>query len=165
MYNGKAKLKDKRLKLSDAFHINDGKTSLELTVDIIDVNYDSGHEVLEKSASLQSYAYLIDQINKNIGQGLKRDKSISLAIDHCIEQGILVEFLKTNYEEVAKMLNWQYDEEAEHRAIRQEEHEKGRLQERIEMAKKMLSDNMPLETISQYTELAVGMLKNLKEKL
>ena len=78
----------------------------------------------------------------------------------------MIAFLKTHYEEVARILNLQYDQEAEHRAIREEEYESGRLlgneEKAIEMAKKMLSDNLPLEKISEYTGLSVGVLENFK---
>jgi len=161
LYNGKNQPKEKYLKLSDAFHLNDGKTSLELTIEIIDVNYNSGHEVLEKSVSLQSYAYLIDQVNKQINQGIKRDKAISLTIDHCIEKGILAEFLKTHYKEVSKMLNLQYDQEAEHRAI----HQNGANEKAIEMAKKLLKRGMSPIDIAEDSGLSIETVKQLQQEL
>ena len=125
LYNGDKPLKVETLKLSDAFHLNDGQTSLELEVTVIDVNYCDENEVLAKSTTLKGYSYLMDQIRINKSKGYSRDKAISLAIDFCIRENILSEFLNQNYKEVAKMLNWQYDQEAEFRVIRQEGHAEG----------------------------------------
>ena len=167
LYNGIEPLKADILKLSDAFYINDGKKSLELEVIIIDVNYCNENEVLAKSESLKGYAYLIDQIRLNKAKGYNQDQAISMAIDLCIQENILSEFLKRNYQEVAKMLNLQYDQEAEHRVIRQEvrEEEQAKAEaEKIEMAKKMLADKLPIETISKYTKLPIETIDSLKDK-
>ena len=113
LYNGIEPLKEETLKLSDAFCINDKHASLELEVTIIDVNYCNENEVLAKSESLKGYAYLVEQIRLNKAKGFSQDKAISIAIDICIKENILLEFLKKNYREVAKMLNLQYDQEGE----------------------------------------------------
>ena len=77
LYNGKEELKNNVLKLSDAFKIKTSGPSLELTVKILDVNYESSNEVLNKSKSLGGYAYLIAQIRHFESIGLKRDAAIS----------------------------------------------------------------------------------------
>jgi len=55
-----------------------------------------------------------------MNEGLSRDEAIQVAIKHCIEVNVLRDFLKENYEEVANMLNIQYDKEEEFQAIREE---------------------------------------------
>ena len=127
LYTGKEPLRKTELRLSEAFK-TDGDSNesfdLELTVPIIDVNHGSGSPILQKSKSLREYSYLIDHIKKGMDQGFSRDKAIKESIDHCIQTGVLEDFLKANYEEAAKMLNWEYDQEEEHEAIREEEQEK-----------------------------------------
>jgi predicted transposase YdaD len=44
----------------------------------------------------------------------------------CIEKGVLETFLKENYLEVVKMLNYEYDAEAERRVLAQESRTEGR---------------------------------------
>ena len=163
LYNGIEPLKEKVLKLSDAFYINDGKTSLELEVTIIDVNYCNENEVLAKSESLKGYAYLIDQIRINKANGHNQDQAISIAIDLCIQENILSEFLKRNYQEVAKMLNLQYDQEAEHRAIRQEERAKAEA-EKIEIAKSLLKSGVSVEIIANSSGLSIEVIESLRDK-
>jgi len=51
---------------------------------------------------------------------MTRDKAIVTAIDFCIKQNVLKEFLSEHYTEVSKMLNWEYDADAEKKAIREE---------------------------------------------
>ena len=171
LYNGIEPLKADVLKLSDAFYINDGKTSLELEVTIIDVNYCNENEVLAKSDSLKGYAYLIDQIRLNKAKGYNQDQAISIAIDLCITENILSDFLKENYQEVAKMLNLQYDQEAEHRAIRQEGVDEGIEQERakaeaekIRIVKNFLSMGLSVEDIAKGTGVPIGIIESLKDK-
>jgi hypothetical protein len=112
LYNGEKPLEKTVLKLSDAFEVKGGK--LELEVHIIDINYERGHEALEKSPNLKGYAYLIHKIREFQKTGLSRDESIANAIRTCITEGILAEFLKNlNFEEVCNMLNFEYNFEDE----------------------------------------------------
>ena len=74
---------------------------MELEVKIIDVNHESGGEILGKSSSLNGYAYLIATIRGFMDEGLIRDAAIKNAIQKCIDEGILVDFLKENFMEVA----------------------------------------------------------------
>jgi len=126
LYNGKEELKNDVLKLSDSFISKHGEITLELIVKVIDVRYGSGSVALEKSPSLNGYAYLISLIEKyHRGEGLTRDKAIHLAIEQCISDGILVEFLENNFLEVARMLGWEYSREEEELAIKEESEAKG----------------------------------------
>ena len=169
LYNGMEPLKEKTLKLSDAFHIKEDEPCLELEVEVIDVNYASGHEVLQRSESLKGYAYLIDQIRIYMGQGLVRDTAISMAIDRCIEQNVLSEFLQEHYLEVAKMLSWEYDQEAEFRIIRREAKEEGIEQgieegaeiKAIEIARSLLKSGMTVNEVSKHSNLSVEIVKSL----
>jgi len=173
LYNGDKPLQETQLKLSDAFYFHDEEASLELVVEVIDVNYQSGHEILEKCDSLKGYSYLIDQIRIHMACGYSRDEAIGMCIDLCIEEGVLSDFLKQHYQEVARMINFQYDQELEYQAIREEERaegwqeghqegqKEGERQKAIEMAKKLLSDRMSFEMIEKYTGLPLELIKTL----
>ena len=165
LYNGDEPLKLNQLKLSDAFYIQGEEASLELTVEIIDVNYQSGHEVLQRSESLQGYAYLIDQIRAHMKAGYSRDEAIGISIELCIMEGVLSEFLKIHYEEVAKMLNFQYDQEVEYQAIREEEREEGyeagASEKAIEMAGNSLKAGLSTELVAELTGLSLEKVTSL----
>jgi len=130
LYNGKQKLAAHELKLSDAFIVIENEPALELTAKVIDINYSSGDDVLGRSSKLREYSILIDTIRTNLQSGMTRDKAIATAIDFCIKQNVLKEFLSEHYTEVAKMLNWEYDADAERRVLREEALQEGAEQER-----------------------------------
>jgi hypothetical protein len=90
---------------------------LELLVEIVNIRYDSGNPALSKSPSLYGYSVLINQIEKNMRSGAQRDKAILTAVDYCIKNNILKDYLSEKYREVLKVLNMQYDAEAERRVI------------------------------------------------
>ena len=71
---------------------------------------------------------------------MTRDSAITTAIDLCIKQDILRTYLESHYSEVTKMLNYEYDAEAERRVLKQEGQ-----QEAIELLVKLLQDGVPLE--------------------
>jgi len=145
-----------------------------LEVTVIDVNYCEKNEILAKSESLKGYSYLIDQIRLNQTKNHSRDKAISMAIELCIEEGILSEFLKENYLEVAKMLNLQYDQEAEYKIIHQEGVEEGielgvergieqgEHKKAIDMAKIGFKNNIPIETIAVMTGFSISELEEIR---
>jgi len=124
LYNGEKKLNHEVLRLSDAFEIEANEFSLELTVKVLNVNYGSGSEALDKSPSLSGYAYLVEQIRQYQQNGLKRDKAISRAINHCIEKNVLADFLQKHYKEAAIMFARNYSFEEELEALREEAEEK-----------------------------------------
>jgi len=166
LYNGTDQLTEDVIKLSDSFLVKGEEIQLELCVKVIDVNYGSNSEVLKRSKSLDGYAYLIELIRRITKQGSTRDRAIHAAIKQCIEEDVLAEFLKENFEEVADMLGWQYDQEAEFRVIRREEREEGREEGReelkIEIALRMLERGRDIELIQEATGLDERTIRSLQ---
>ena len=62
-YNGvERRSKEEIHKLSDAFLTTpDGQCSMELKVRIININYDAGHELLEKCRCIREYAHFVQR--------------------------------------------------------------------------------------------------------
>jgi hypothetical protein len=124
LYNGTQRLAESVLKLSDAYIIHDSEPAMELVAKVIDINLGSS-VVLSRSTTLQGYAFLIDEVRKNQQNGMTRDKAITVAIDSCIGLNILTAFLTDHYSEVKKMLNWEYDADAERRVLQEEAIQEG----------------------------------------
>jgi len=61
------------------------------------------------------------------------------------------------------MLNLQYDQEAEHRAIRQEERAKAEA-EKIEIAKSLLKSGVSVEIIANSSGLSIEVIESLRDK-
>ena len=171
LYNGKDELKQDILRLSDAFRFNDHSFSMELIVKVININHESGSEVLSKSPSLGGYAYLVSEIRKNTERGMARDKAIALAVTHCIEKGILADFLKHNYKEVCGMFDWgiTIEEEME---IRVEEaieagmemgRKKGIEQGYLEAAISLIQSGTSFQDVVRVLKLSDTQIQNLKD--
>ena len=164
LYNGKSKLAFDTLRLSDAFLLKGERTDLDLVVHVIDINYESKGEILEKCDSLNGYAYLIAKIREFKDNGASQDKAIANAVRICINEGILTDFLsKENYREVCDMLFYEYSLEDE-LAVRGEQRErKGHQKGLLEAAKKLLCSGMSFEETTSLLGLTDDLVMLLKK--
>ncbi|MCL2164086.1 MAG: hypothetical protein FWH55_06770 [Oscillospiraceae bacterium] len=165
LFNGKDKPKAQKMILSDAFLVKDREFTLELTVKVINIRYDSGEDAIKHSATLSGYSFLISEVEKNISGGITRDEAIMKAMNTCIKQGILVEFLKDNFEGVIDMLTFEYDQEAAYRAMRldglQEGLEKGKQEGKRDIINQMIGKGKSVDEISDF----IGIPKNELQQL
>lgn len=124
-YNGKEKWeKEKLLKLSDAFFLQDGETFVELMVKVININPGEHHEILERCHVLKDYSIFIDTIRKY--QDLGTEEPYRKAIDECIANDILADYLKKKGSEVVNMLMSEYNYEQDIEVQREEAYEEGK---------------------------------------
>ena len=177
LYNGKEELQQDILRLSDAFKFKDKKFSMEIEVKIINISFCVNNNVLKKSHSLEEYSYLIQRINENLNKGQQRDKAISTAVKHCIESGVLAEFLKENFMEVCDMLSWEvtYEEIMEARAEDAMEKglekgmekgmEKGLESGLLTAAMKFIEKGMSLQDVAGTLNLTESQIIKLKETM
>jgi len=140
LYNGEQKLINRVLKLSDGFAIKESEPGLELIAKVVDINIGSGEAALNRSKALYGYSFLIAEVRKNLQSGMTRDLAIVTAIDFCIQQDVLADFLKEHYGEVSKMLNWEYDAEAEKKVLQQEAKQEG-----VEVLAELIKSGLSLE--------------------
>lgn len=169
-YNGVQKLgeKDRTLKLSDAF-IDGDTQNLELVVKVIDVNDGGDVEVIKRSKTLEEYAKFI-AIVREFEETHGKKTALEEAVKHCINKGILKEFLSTHGSEVVNMLFTEFNLDDAKRVWREEGEAVGRVEgeavgeqrRAINMAKKMLSYNEPIEKIIDYTGLTAEEIENLR---
>ena len=123
-YNGKDTMeKEKVLKLSDAYLLQPDDPMLELTVKVININTKAGHPLLEKCEVMRQYSIFIDTIRKY--QEMGDAEAYKHAIEECIENDILVEYLQKNGSEVINMLQAEYDYEMDIEVQREEAFEDG----------------------------------------
>jgi len=117
---------EKILRLSDAYLEKMAHPMLELEVKMININLPSGHRLLEECRPMYEYSWFIQQIKDYLREGWTRDAAVTQAVNDCIEEGILVEFMKKHGSEVANMLytQWNYDEAVS--VEREEAYEEGR---------------------------------------
>jgi hypothetical protein len=168
LYNGKDDYPDeKTLKLSDAFNCVDPPCverlpALELTVRVININKGRNEKILEKCEVLRGYAVFVGQIREYQKAGQQLDDAIKSAIDYCLANGILVEYLKKNASEVRNMIFTEFNLEEAKEVWFEEGIEKGIEKGKLETARAMFAEGDSLEKIARVTEIP---LKTLKKKL
>ena len=110
-YNGTEPQPQKQvLRLSDAFAKQLDDVELELTVTIYNINYGNNRELLEACQTLNEYAQYVEMVRQYL-KDYPLSEAVELAVDTCIRQGILRDFLKKNRAEAIEMSIFEYDEE------------------------------------------------------
>lgn len=165
---------EKILRLSDAFQVKKDKTMLELEVKQININYGKKNILLKRSETLSGYSLLIYKIREFLAKGKTRDEAITLALQACMEQGVLREYLNQKSSEVFNMLLTEYDQEEAVRVQREEAKEEGREEGReegkvegkeekkVEIAVKLL-DILDVKTIAETTGLSIEKVEELRK--
>ena len=162
------------LRLSDAFIFPDEKYniknkdfSLEIKVRIVNINSDKQSPILKQCKKLEEYSLLIDYIRESKKQNPKAP--LEQAINKALQNGVLSEYLKRKSTEVRNMLIAEYSYETDIKVQRREAYreglEQGAEQTKIETAKKLLIDNLPIEQIAKYTDLPLEKVNQLKQQI
>ncbi|MDR0683859.1 MAG: hypothetical protein LBF83_01840 [Spirochaetaceae bacterium] len=105
LYTGKEDFPaSKVLRLSDLFKEIGwyDKIALEVEVTVYNINKGINPEIEARSPTLSGYAELVNNARGNEAAGLDRNKAVKLAVDFCIEHGILAGFLKEHGSEERK---------------------------------------------------------------
>ena len=90
---------------------------------------------MEHCRTLKEYAQYVARVRKYAAkQDVSLEEAVTRAVDECIEEGILAEFLLKNKTEVIKVSIYEYDKEFEEKKLRKAEYEAGR-QDGIEIGR------------------------------
>ena len=124
-YNGTEKKKDSWVNhLSEAFKNLSGNPKLELEVLTLNINEGHNPELMEQCQTLREYAQYVACVRR-YAKEFELNKAVKLAVDECIRNNILSEFLRKNKAEVIAMSIFEYDKEEEERKLRKAEYEAG----------------------------------------
>ncbi len=124
-YNGTEKEKDSWVNhLSESFENLSGEPKLELEVLTLNINEGHNEELMEQCETLREYAQYVHCVRK-YAKELELNEAVKLAVDECIRNNILSEFLRANKSEVISMSIFEYDKEEEERKLRKAEFEAG----------------------------------------
>ena len=130
-YNGTDRSFDsdhKVLKLSEHFIRKEKNPVLELTVHVYNVNKGHNEKLMNACQTLKQYSLFVDRTREAIKEtrsNNERVKAMNAAIDSCIEDDILAEFLKENREEIIMKNFLEFDEEAWKEAIHDDGYDEG----------------------------------------
>ncbi len=112
------------LKLSDAFERKLELPELELIVWVYNINLGHNTELLEACHLLKEYAQYVEQV-RIFAKELPFSEAVENAVTHCINHGILADFLAKNRAEAIAMSIFEYNEEKHLKSEREEWHKIG----------------------------------------
>ena len=121
---------------------------------------------------LKEYAKYVARVRKYVTQNIPLEEAVTRAVDECIEEGILAEFLMKNKAEVIKVSIYEYDKEFEEKKLRKAEYEAG-VEAGIELGERSLLENQirkklkkgkPIEQIADELEEAVTTIQRIIEE-
>ena len=104
-YVGKEPWERKTLRLSESFLVDPKENSLELVVNLINLNYNKDSEILQRSPSLLGYSKLLYHIQEELSaNGGDLKQAIDTAVKACMDEGLIADFLHKHSKEVTGML-------------------------------------------------------------
>ena len=109
-YNGREDLPDRSvLRLSDSYERAQEHPELELVVTVYNINWGHNREIMDTCEQLAGYARFVAKV-REYGEEMPRKEAVGKAVEYCIGNGILEDFLKKHRAEAIEM--W-YDFDAE----------------------------------------------------
>ena len=79
---------------------------------------------MEQCHTLKEYAQYVTRV-RSYAKEMKLDEAVERAVNECIQEGILSEFLRRNKARIIAMSIFEYDKEKEERKLREAEYEGG----------------------------------------
>ena len=154
-YNGTEEREESSvLKLSDSFEdagTQKEEPNLELKVQVLNINQGKNKELLELCWTLKEYMIFVDRI-RLYTKIMELDAAAERAVDECIHEGVLSDFLRKNRGEAIEMSIFEYDEERELKLIRRAEYEEGLKEGREDGLKEGREDGLKSHLRSQVVK-------------
>ena len=108
-YNGKEDAPDQYdLRLSDAFEKETEDPEIELVCHVYNINSGKNTPLLSKCQTLGEYMYFVDMVRKNNEISGNLEDAIEKAINQCMEENVLRDFLAQHREEVMHVMTLDY---------------------------------------------------------
>ena len=96
-----------------------------MIVTVLNVNERHNAELMQHCNTLNEYAQYVARV-RLYAADMSLDQAVERAVDECVREGILAEFLTRNRNEVISMSIFEYDKELEEKKLRKAEYEAGR---------------------------------------
>jgi len=173
-YNGTEKRPEvEEFRLSDLYEIPDTDPQLELKVTVLNINPGNNEALLQSCKVLDEYMRYVNCVRKHLAESHSIDDAVSSAIDECIRNGILRDFLIQNKSEAIHMSIYEYNEVEEKEKMRRQEHEggyregleDGQQKQLATIVRKLLKKGLSLEEIAEFLEEDLEVLKKIQQSL
>jgi AAA15 family ATPase/GTPase len=160
----------KILRLSDMFlpytaadmAADTGLIDLELTVTVYDIKNGRNANIVKSCALLREYGIFTDKVRENrINKNMELKEAMRKAVEDCIAQNILKEFLTKHKQEVIRMLLAEWDLDTALAVRGEESFMEGKAEERLRTARAMKERGLDISVIAEVTELSIDTILNI----
>ena len=164
-YNGATYQPERQiLKLSDAFEKKQTDPELELTVTMYNINCGCNEEIMEACKTLKEYAIYVERL-RTYAKQMPLKEAVEKAVDECIAEGILADFLEKNRAEAIKVSIYEYDEELHMKSEREIWYKQGAEEKTFTIVRNMLKRGMTDEDIIATAECAQELIDHVRADL
>ena len=155
-YNGKDEMPERQLlKLSDMYSVKEENPKLELEATLLNISGTNNRKLKEACRTLRDYAIYTDKI-RAYTETMELVEAVDRAINECIEEDILRDFLMKHKAEARAMSIFEYDQERHMQQEREAGIEKGRRQGEEQLLRrqvqKKLAKGMNIADIAEALE-------------
>ena len=141
-YNGKDKMPERQiLKLSDMYSVQEGQPKLELEATLLNISGSNNQKLKEACRTLGEYAIYTDKI-RAYTEEMELPEAVDRAMDECIREDVLREFLMKHRAEARAMSIFEYDQERHMQQEREAGIEKGRRQGEEQLLRRQVQKNL-----------------------
>lgn len=124
-YNGTdSQPEQQMLRLSEAFEKKLDNPELELCVTVYNINRGNNQELMNTCHFLREYAQYVDWV-RTYAKELPFPEAVEKAVDYCIRNDILSDFLSKNRAEAIEVTIFEYDEERHMKSEREQAYNSG----------------------------------------
>lgn len=125
-YNGEEERPEQEiLRLSDMYTVEEKEKNLELKALLLNIKGEHNAALKQACRTLREYAVFTDKMRGYAGQ-MEIEEAADRAIDECIRENVLRDFLQKHRAEVKKVSIFEYDQEKHLRMEREEAWQDGR---------------------------------------
>ena len=161
--------------LSEAYETPTTDPKLELKVLTLNINEGHNKDLMEQCHTLREYAQYVTKV-REYARTTELNTAVEQAVNDCIQNGILAEFLRKHKSEVIAMSIFEYDKEEEEKKLRKAEYEAGYNTGydtgygsgydigKKEIVRQMFNAGESFEKIAQYTGYEIRELKEILDE-
>lgn len=152
------------LKLSNAYLTHSGSPELELKVTVLNINPGYNEKLFQKCRTLHEYMVFVSKI-RGYSHKMSFEEAVELAVEECIQEGVLAEFLRKNRSEVVKVSIFEYNEELHIQQEREQAWKEGADAMLRSMVSKKLQKGKTVTQIADELEESIENIERVVKKL
>lgn len=115
---------------------------IELKATVININRGYNETLMKQCKKLRDYAEFTSRVRDELKEASSLEEAVELAVDYCIRNDILAEFLSSHRAEVCEVILTEYDEEMHIASEKEISREEGLLKGREEGIRALIMDNL-----------------------